>query len=89
MFVVITHMRYAGAFSATNASIASSLEDAKYLCEQILQKRYDAYCNDEGKEEEFKLIPISNSDSEILTMDSIFSFTYKGGYGEVVTITKA
>jgi len=89
MFVVITHIRYAGAFSSTDAYIAPSLEDAKYLCEKILQKRYDTYCDEEGKEEEFELVPVSNRDCEILMMNYDFSFTYKGGYGEIVTITKA
>ena len=89
MFVVIVHMRYAGAFSASSAYIAPSMDDAKYLGEKLLHQCYEQYCEDEGKEQEFEIKPLSTNDSETLMMSSCMAFTYKGGYGEVITITEA
>jgi hypothetical protein len=89
MFVVISHMRYAGAFSAVKADVAMSLEDAKKKAYDVLYDYYTQYCDDEGDEQEFKLVSLSDNDSSLLMMmDTLEQYTYLGGYGEVVTISE-
>lgn len=89
MFVIISHMHFAGAFSATEAYVASSKVEAISKCIDILKKHYDEYCEEEENEYDFDIISISKNDKSILMIDYEEAYTYKGGYGEVVTISRA
>lgn len=89
MFVIISHMHFAGAFSATETYIASCMEEAKIKCVDILKKKYKNYCEDEQDDMEFEIVNISKIDESILMMNYIAAYKYKGGYGEIVTISKA
>lgn len=88
MFVVIAHMRYAGAFSAVSTDVAFSLQEAEKKAFDILLEYYNQYCEDEGEMEGFNIRPLSDSDMGLLMMESIAQYTYNGGYGEIVTISE-
>lgn len=88
MFVIISHMSFSGAFSATETYITSTLEQARSKCIDILKEHYDEYCK-EYNEVDFEVVNISENDKSILMMNYDEAYTYKGEYGQILTISKA
>jgi hypothetical protein len=83
-------MYYNGAYSATNAFVVSSLEEAKKKAYDLMLDYYNQYCEDFGKEQEFEIVPCEKSEkSSYIMIDAVLKYTYTGGYGEIVTISKA
>ena len=91
MFIVISHMRFSGALSASKVYVSSTIEEAKQKAIEILKEDYEVLIEDEDdNQKEFKLIPLKHGDLDILFLDDYLeAYRHALGFSSIVTISKA